>query len=176
MYCHFLFLHKNYSRFKKHYRVFHPQTLFGTSGRSLTTLTRKDKYYILEILITPKVFLHQCKLGVGRWSVIEKMVNIVKERPPRCAIASRAASRLLRLVPLQSPALTAVPPVVPAPPPAAITNVRLIRHVESSGAQGAKVSTLLVLRSYVANKSDNTVDQIFDNCLKTWIPVLLDSM
>ena len=92
------------------------------------------------------------------------MVNIVKERPPRCAIASRAASRLLRLVPLQSPALTAVPP---APPPAAITNVRLIRHVESSGAQGAKVSTLLVLRSYVANKSDNTVDQIFDNCLKT---------
>ena len=56
-----------------------------------------------------------------------------------------------------------------APVPVAITNVRLIRHVESSVAQGAKVSTLLVLRSYIANKSDNTVDQIFDNCLKTWI-------
>ena len=35
------YISKNYSRFKKHYRVFHPQTLFGTSGRSLTTLTRK---------------------------------------------------------------------------------------------------------------------------------------
>ena len=100
------------------------------------------------------------------------MANVVKERPPRCAIASRAACRLLRLVPLQSPwpspwrqALTAVAPPVPV----AITNVRLIRHVESSVAQGAKVSTLLVLRSYIANKSDNTVDQIFDNCLKTWI-------
>ena len=75
------------------------------------------------------------------------MVNVVKERPPRCAIASRAAYRLLRLVPLQSPA--------------AITNVRLIRHVESSVAQGAKVSTPLVLRSYIANKSDNTVGQNF---------------
>ena len=53
--------------------------------------------------------------------------------------------------------------------PAAITNVRLIRHVESSVAQGAKVSTLLVLRSYIANKSDNTVDQVFDNCLNTWL-------
>ena len=110
-----------------------------------------------------------------------KKINVVKERPPRCAIASRAAYHLLRLVPLQLPAAVALmamaPPVVPAvPPPAAITNVRLIRHVESSGAQGAKVSTLLVLRSYVANKSDNTVGQIFDNCLKTWIPVLLDSM
>ena len=70
----------------------------------LISCFRKRLLYILEILITPKVFLHQCKLGVGRWSVIEKMVNIVKERPPRCAIASRAASRLLRLVPLQSPA------------------------------------------------------------------------
>ena len=58
-------------------------------------------------------------------------------------------------------ATTVAPPV-----PAAITNVRLIRHVESSVAQGAKVSTLLVLRSYIANKSDNTVDQIFDNCLR----------
>jgi hypothetical protein len=77
---------------------------------------------------------------------------------------------LFRLVPLQSPAavaLTAVAPTVPV----TITNVRLIRHVESSGAQGAKVSTLLVLRSYIANKSDNTVDQIFLNCLKTWIGV-----
>ena len=87
----------------------------------------------------------------------KKIVNVVKEWPPRCAIASRAACRLLRLVPLQSPALTALTAVAP-PPPAAITNVRLIRHVESSGAQGAKVSTLLVLRSYIANKSDNTVD------------------
>ena len=105
----------------------------------------------------------------------KKWSTYLKNGPPRCAIASRAACRLLRLVPLQSPALTALTAVAP-PPPAAITNVRLIRHVESSGAQGAKVSTLLVLRSYVANKSDNTVDQIFDNCLKTWIPVLLDSM
>ena len=96
------------------------------------------------------------------------MVNVVKERTPRCAIASRAARRLLRLVPLQSPAAVALTAVAP-PVPVAITNVRLIRHVESSVAQGAKVSTLLVLRSYIANKSDNTVDQIFDNCLKTWI-------
>lgn len=35
------------------------------------------------------------------------MVNVVKQRPPRCAIASRAARRLLRLVPLQSPAAVA---------------------------------------------------------------------